>query len=77
MSRLVVVCPVGIVGLVASYFGFGDMAIAGGRMRLVGRVLRVPPLSQPILVLELDLLLRFRHVVNLFRVTIGVGWVGW
>jgi len=63
LARLVVVGPGTVVGHVAAYFRLGDLSVPA-RTRRVFRVLDIvggPAGSSCFLVLELHVLLRFRH----------------
>lgn len=62
MARLVVVGPGTVVGHVAAYFRLGDLLAPGGARGIVCILAVVGgPASCLVVVLELDVLLGFRH----------------
>jgi hypothetical protein len=70
LARLFVVGPGTVVGHVAAYFRLGEMTAPAGTRRVVGVMVvnRGSAGSSCVLVLELDVLLRFRHGVRVVAV---------
>jgi hypothetical protein len=70
LARLFVVGPVPVVGHVAAYFRLGEVGVPAGTRSVVCIVVvnRGSAGSSCVLVLELDVLLRFRHGVRVVAV---------